>query len=628
MTKGRMAARRLAVVFCVTLIAGASSVSAQQLEWRPVGNYVLDAGLAAPAGGPVQRVWYTADGSRLLIKTASDRIFQTSDFETWTETTASVPEPATVAYVQTRPEANALLRAPATRGLVYAFGQAVYRSVDDGLNWDNVSRARGQSLLGDRLTDLAVSPRNPEEIVVASSAGVWRSLDSGLSWSGLNESLPNFPVRRILTAPAAGIAARVALRDGEATWQPGRRTGWISVPPAIVKAESDLREALTRALGWEITAVAAAGDWVYAGGRGARLYVSPDQGRTWRPFILADSGDVQALYVPPADPRIALAALSGAGARIARTVNGGIFWEDISGNLPAGSANGVTADLGSGTVYAATSAGLAMTVADLTKAGPVGAWQILSGLPKAPVVDAKLDDGGHQLYAAVEGYGVFGATAPHRFRDPKVVNAADYANRPAAPGTLLSVVGAKITSARAGQVEMPVLAATEAESQIQVPFGVTGTSLALALMGSGADGAITRRDMRMALQATAPAIFVDRDGTPMALDADRSILLDAGTSARAGSRVQVLATGLGNVTPEWPTGLAAPLENAPKVVAPVRAFVDRVPVQVTRATLAPGYVGFYLIEFQVPDIVNAGPAEFYLEVGGQESARVTLYLTQ
>jgi uncharacterized protein (TIGR03437 family) len=80
------------------------------------------------------------------------------------------------------------------------------------------------------------------------------------------------------------------------------------------------------------------------------------------------------------------------------------------------------------------------------------------------------------------------------------------------------------------------------------------------------------------------------------------------------------------VQPAWPTGMAAPLENPPVVAAAVKAYLDRAPVQVTRATLAPGYVGFYLIELQVPDIVNAGSAELYLSADGQESNRVQVVL--
>ena len=58
----------------------------------------------------------------------------------------------------------------------------------------------------------------------------------------------------------------------------------------------------------------------------------------------------------------------------------------------------------------------------------------------------------------------------------------------------------------------------------------------------------------------------------------------------------------------------------------VKAFLDRAPAEVTRATLAEGYVGLYLIELQIPAIVNAGPVELFISADGQESNRVQIYL--
>ena len=55
-------------------------------------------------------------------------------------------------------------------------------------------------------------------------------------------------------------------------------------------------------------------------------------------------------------------------------------------------------------------------------------------------------------------------------------------------------------------------------------------------------------------------------------------------------------------------------------------LVDREPVEVTRATLAPGYTGLYLIELQLPSIVNRGPAEFYIDAGNAQSNRVRVWL--
>jgi len=223
----------------------------------------------------------------------------------------------------------------------------------------------------------------------------------------------------------------------------------------------------------------------------------------------------------------------------------------------------------------------------------------------------------------LDGYGVYTTIAPHRLRDARIVNAADYSARATAPGALLSVLGARVESARSEDVAAPVLDANDTESQIQVPFEAKGPTLSLALQA--ASGPLT---FGVALKSASPAIFVDPEGTPLILDAQSGVLLDASKPAHASSRIQVLATGLGQVNPDWPTGLAAPLKDPPRVVAAVHAYLDGLPVEVTRASLAPGYVGFYLIEIQVPRIADTGPAELYLEAEGQQSNRVRIYVEQ
>jgi uncharacterized protein (TIGR03437 family) len=186
----------------------------------------------------------------------------------------------------------------------------------------------------------------------------------------------------------------------------------------------------------------------------------------------------------------------------------------------------------------------------------------------------------------------------------------------------LSVLGAKISTARVGTVDVPVLSASDTESQLQLPFTVRGSAVTLALQGGAP------KNVALTLTETAPAIFTDGDGTPMLLDADRGVLIDTATPVRPGTTVQILATGLGRVTPDWPAGTPAPANAPPKVVAPIRAWLDRVPVEVTRATLAPGYIGLYLVEFEVPALVNSGPNELYLEMSAGTSNRVVLHIVQ
>jgi uncharacterized protein (TIGR03437 family) len=79
------------------------------------------------------------------------------------------------------------------------------------------------------------------------------------------------------------------------------------------------------------------------------------------------------------------------------------------------------------------------------------------------------------------------------------------------------------------------------------------------------------------------------------------------------------------VHPDWPAGIPAP-ENAPAVSVPVQAYLDGAQVQDTRATLAPGHIGFYLVELQLPSITNAGLSELHLAAEGHESNRVPIWI--
>ncbi|HXA66862.1 MAG TPA: hypothetical protein VNV82_17010, partial [Bryobacteraceae bacterium] len=446
--------------------------------------------------------------------------------------------------------------------------------------------------------------------------------------------LPNLPSGHLLGVPNGPRGVRMSLASGtaEIEWAPGEKAAWRPVDSADLERENNTKAALSQLLKHSITAVATAKDYIYAGDSEGRLQVSPDAGASWpQQFKLADLGAVESIWVDANDPRVAVAVLSArpAGAQTQskptyalRTMNGGIFWDDITANLPdTAAAHGVTADRASGAVYIATDTGVFFTMTDLAAAGSPTSWASLSANLPAGATDVKLDAGANQLYAALDGYGVYAAIAPHRFRVASVVNAADYSSRPTAPGALLSVLGTRVESATSANTVVPVLAASNTASQIQVPFEAKGNTLSLSL-----EAAAGRLTVGLPLQNVSPAIFVDPEGTPLVLDAESGVLLDSTKPAHSNSRIQILATGLGLVKPDWPTGLAAPQTDPPRVIAAVHAYLDRTPVDVTQATLAPGYIGFYLIEIQLPQVVNAGPAELYVEAEGQPSNRVRLYI--
>ena len=605
---------------------------AVRMDWRHIGNSGVELLLASPATGPVDRVWFSDDGSRLSVLTRSQKVFETSDLESWRPVAGAEPPVAGSVAIPTSPGGFPGLARPAARNprRVYVIGQSIYRSDDGGMSWTDLVSFRGQPVIGGGLHDLAVSPRNPDEIAVANEYGVWRSADGGLSWTGLNQSLPNLSIRRILTAPGGSRGVRVLLAGlGPAEWAPGDKHAWRPLVDPQAELQEKLRvQQATTVLGAPIAAVASGGSFAYAGAVDGRIWVSTDQGLTWQPSPKPESGPVENIYVDSQDPRLVVVALGrgtgAAGARfphVLRSTNGGAFWEDLTANLPDAAVHAVATDRASGILYAASDRGLYMTRASLLSAAPVTWTDLSGGLADAPVTDVALNAAGNQLYVALDGYGVYAARAPHVLSDLRVFNAADYSTRPAAPGSLLSILGGRIQSAQAGAFNAPVLAASDSESQIQVPFEVQGPSVPLAL-----DAATGRFTASLPLKDVSPAIFVDPDGTPLLLDGDSGVMLDAMHPAKSGSRLQILASGLGKVRPEWPTGLAAPLDNPPQVVAPIRVYLGDIPLEVTRAILAPGYIGFYLVEAQMPDIVNAGPSELRMEAEGQQSNWVRVYV--
>jgi uncharacterized protein (TIGR03437 family) len=620
--KGTVRPGVLAITFALTV---ATAWAQTPPNWRKIGGPAVELGLAAPATGPVDQVWYGASGSVLYARTRSGRTFQTADYEAWLPVD-NAPEapPAIPAAVVRFPEPGArVVAGTGGRARVYALGKQLYRSEDSGRTWENLTAFKSIPIIGAGQHSLAVSPSDPNTMVVANDFGVWRSLDGGMTWNGLNQSLPNLTVSRILGGPNGLAGTRAAvdgwgaieLAPGGAVWQPA--------PEVAADPDAALRQRFSAAAGAPLTAVGQAGPYVFAATIDGRILRSIDGGVKFDPTPLPRDAAGPALRIQVEDNGAALAILAGTKApRVLRTITGN-FWDALDNNLPEGHVRGIAAERAAGAVYVATDKGVFLGRADLNNPStPAVNWtSVTATLPAAPATDVRLDANGFQLYIALEGYGVWAATAPHRVRSVRIVNGGDFSSRAAAPGSLLSVIGARVDSATAAGLTYPVLAGDDTESQVQVPFEAVGPSVALALRTAA--GLVTRD---IAVQPVSPAILIHRDGGPMLWDADTGLPLDARNVAHSNGRMRIWATGLGRVNPAWQAGVRTPMDNPPAVAAQVRAFLDGKPLQVTQATLEPGYIGFYAIEVQLPAIVNAGTSELYISADGQESNRVQLVI--
>jgi uncharacterized protein (TIGR03437 family) len=579
--------------------------------------------LASPATGPVDTVWFGPDG-RLYARTHSGRTFETSDFEIWTPSSnTSAPDAPLEPQIHRKPEAGA--RIIAIQGHIYSLGRNLLRSDDSGLSWNNLTGYKTESVIGGNQHSVAVGPN--DQLVVANDYGVWRSMDGGLSWAGLNQGLPNLPVRRILSAPRGTAGTRVAI-DGVGAIELQSGSGvWMPVQDPSLTTDQQMQTFLSQRVGPTVRSFKSAGtapnDYLYAGTADGHIWVWPRGGVQQLSDTSRWNGSVDSIFVDPGNPQIAVAAM---GTHVLHTINGGGFWDPLDGNLPNNATiHGIAADVAAGAIYIATDQGVFWTRYQLdTAATQQPNWISLNtGLQQAPAVDVMLDPAGIRLYAAIDGYGVFSTAAPHRTRSLRVVNAADLSMRPAAPGGLLSVIGGRVNSATAGTLTYPVLAAADDGSQIQVPFEATGPNVTLALVTQSG-----RMEIGMRVQPVSPAIFVTHDGAPMLQDAESGLLLDSHNAAKSGARVQVFATGLGRVNPDWRTSMPAPQDNPPAVAASIHAYLNGSEIPVSRATLAPGYIGFYVVEVQLPTLNNAGVNELYITAGGVESNRVPIVIEQ
>src|SRR5215831_13625063 len=153
---------RLATVAAIACSAvwGQSATDPATPRWRHIGNDAVEVALAAPATGPVDAVWFSADDTRLYARTRSGAIFETLDFENWVPAPSAPPPPADAAVTVPRvPAPN--VRLVAASGRVFAYGQQVFRSDDGGGSWSNLTAYRTESIIGAGQHSLAISKKDP-----------------------------------------------------------------------------------------------------------------------------------------------------------------------------------------------------------------------------------------------------------------------------------------------------------------------------------------------------------------------------------------------------------------------------------------------------------------------------------
>jgi uncharacterized protein (TIGR03437 family) len=199
-----------------------------------------------------------------------------------------------------------------------------------------------------------------------------------------------------------------------------------------------------------------------------------------------------------------------------------------------------------------------------------------------------------------------------------VVNAADY-TAAVAPGALIAIFGTGLagktvsatgaplpvvldgTTVEVNGVAIPLFFVSAGQINAQMPFGVSGTAQVRVRTGAGVSGAAA-----VTVAASAPRMFtrtMDGKGDPILVHSADWSLVSAASPAVAGEYLILFLTGLGAVAPAVGAGVAGGDNgaNGPlNQVSGVTVTYGGAAATVVFAGLAPGFVGLYQINFQVP----------------------------
>lgn len=339
-----------------------------------------------------------------------------------------------------------------------------------------------------------------------------------------------------------------------------------------------------------------------------------------------------------------------------------VYWADLnltqsgtpcSYSLPAGAAIGAGASSGTLTVSAGSGcpwtamADVPWILVTSASAGSGTGTVAYTVLPNASGAarTGRISAGGRTFTITQAG-----APLPPILNAGGTVDGASFRS-PVAPGSIAAVFGANLAaglnSAASvplpttlgglslkfnGSVAAPFFFASPGQANIQIPWELSGQTSAtlVATTEAGSSGPIT-----VPLAAFAPAIFsLNQQGTGqgvVTIANSRTIVAPAGSvpgadarPAAKGEYLTIYCVGLGDVSNRPATGAAA-LDGSSTTKSPVTVSFGSVTVPAAYAGLAPGFVGLFQVNVQVPAAAPSGPAvPLALSVAGVNSNSVTI----
>ncbi len=163
--------------------------------------------------------------------------------------------------------------------------------------------------------------------------------------------------------------------------------------------------------------------------RANRVYQTINGGQSWTSRLVSSTDDITRIAIHPSDNKRMWVTKSGYtdGKKVFKTTNGWLTAQNISGNLPNVPANCILYDSTTNYLLVGTDIGVFYSDADLIDWKPYG-----TGIPAVYVLDLKIRQSTHKLYAGTHGRGVYSVDLQTLVgtKDPatSLVNARVYPN--------------------------------------------------------------------------------------------------------------------------------------------------------------------------------------------------------
>ena len=305
--------------------------------------------------------------------------------------------------------------------------------------------------------------------------------------------------------------------------------------------------------------------------------------------------------------------------------------------------------VGGSVVLSFSSGDPALTLTDLKNGQYAGTWRPSSTNAQVVVTARGLSSGLEGEVTATAQVGPNPNPQAAILNQGGVVLGAGFTPGPVAPGSIVSLFGQNLTAGNnfaselplplllggvrvlIGGQEAPLFFAGPGQVNAQVPFELEADrQLQVLVEGNG----VLSAPEALQTAANRPGIFTL--GPPFG---DQGAILIANTNrlampvtpnvpsepAEIGGFISIFCTGLGATEPAVPSGDPGPASPLATVTTPVSVTIGGQPTTVSFTGLAPGFVGVYQVNAQVPAGVTPGNAvPVVLTQGGSQSNTATI----